>query len=106
MIHIAKKNKRFYVSNVSRNHEAVSASQPRGLGTRKGVIKNIRAHMKLYGTSAVNGVLVQDDTAEPSVVLQVTHGGVTRTTKKPGKPYVPGATKSSGKAGKKAAKKK
>lgn len=89
MLHISKspRTRKYIVATLASNHLEVSASQPKGLASRKGVIKNIRSQMKTFNSPFV---FVQDNTLQVPVVLKVTRDTVTKTKEKLVKPYIPG----------------
>ena len=87
-------------------HLELSATQPKGLASRKGAIKNIRSQLKSFNTTSV---LVQDNTGHKSVVYNITADKIEKTEVAAVKPYVPGpppAKKKVKKVVRKAAKKK
>lgn len=89
MLHISKspKTKNYVVASIASNSLEVSASQPRGLKSRKGVYKNIRSQMKMFNSPFV---LVQDNTLAVPAILKITRDTVTVTKEKLTKPYIPG----------------
>ena len=108
MLQLSKspKNKKWYVATMASNHLELSATQPKGLASRKGAIKNIRSQLKSFNTTSV---LVQDNTGHKSVVYNITADKIEKTEVAAVKPYVPGpppAKKKVKKVVRKAAKKK
>lgn len=86
MIHIIKnKAGKFDVVNIARNGNFLSGSK-QGFNRKIGAVKNIRAHMKLFGATVI---VVQDDTWFPSMMLTITATETWFTEDKPGKCYVP-----------------
>jgi len=107
MIHLIKKGGKFHVVDVAGNHEVIKASQAKGLTTRKGAFKNIRATAALYSAEKNYQLKVQDDTGEKSRILVVTDTAISNSTEKAGRKYQPTRASAAAKApgAKKAAKK-
>lgn len=104
MVHLIQKGEKYFVVEVSRNHEVIKSSQKTGLTTRKAAYKNIVASAKHYADNKDNlAVLVQDDSGKTSRMLLVSLRAkklvVDQLEQPAGKPYRPGQ-KSSGSAAK------
>lgn len=73
MIHIWKSNKdgQWYVGHTGKNNEPLSTSE--GFKSRASALKNIRAHMKIYGSEKVEYL---DVTKEKIYTLYLTRTGL------------------------------
>lgn len=106
MIHLTEKGGKFFITEVSTNHEVIKQSQRNGITTRKGAYKNIIASAKHYhnGIGPI-AVLVQDDASAKRRMVIVSYNPDTKklaisgTEKEPGKEYIHGR-RSSGRAAK------
>jgi len=84
MIHIIKNAKgKFDVVTIAGNGSFLSGSK-QGFNRKAGAIKNVRAHMKLFGA---NTIAVQDDTSRPERIMVITLSQTWYTEDRPGKAY-------------------
>lgn len=91
MLHLSKnKAGKLFVATLASNHLQLSCSQPKGLASRKGAIKNIRAQLRTFGSEST---LVQDNTNGTPVVLRVHQDRIEKTLISTSKPYVPAHTR-------------
>jgi hypothetical protein len=89
MVHLSKSQGKFHIVVLAMNYNVLAASQVAGITSRKGAFKNIRSLMRTFG---IGLLMVQDNTGEKPVMLQVTNTSITITNTLPKKPYVVAAT--------------
>jgi len=90
MIHLIKNAKgKFDNPGVGKNGEYLQGTK-QGFERRAGAIKNIRAQMKnLFQLPPDATILIQDDTGDKPVVLQLGYKTISKTELKPKKKYIP-----------------
>ena len=84
MVHLSKSpSGKLFIAVIAMNHIPISVSKP--IESRKGAIKNVRSLMKVFNNSIL---MLQDNTGQVPVMLQVTQDSLLQLTNKPGRPYI------------------
>ena len=84
MVHLSKSpSGKLFIAVIAINHIPISVSKP--IESRKGAIKNVRSLMKVFNNSIL---MLQDNTGQVPVMLQVTQDSLLQLTNKPGRPFI------------------
>jgi len=84
MVHLSKSpGGKLFIAVLAMNYNPISVSKP--IESRKGAIKNIRSLMKVFNSAIL---LLQDNTGQVPVMLQVTQGSLLQVTNKPQRPFI------------------